>query len=277
VVSLIGSTFAELYMQVEFFKYQGTGNDFVVIDNRSRWLSLSSAQIIHLCDRKFGIGSDGLILIEPSSVSDFSMVFYNPDASQSFCGNGSRCAVHFAKSLGLFQNSCVFEAIDGLHKAHLEGERVSIEMRPVSGVKQLSADSFFLNTGSPHVVQFVSDVNQENVVEQGRKLRYDSAFSPAGTNVNFVELKTTSSICVRTYERGVENETLSCGTGVTASALATVLLTNSRNKEFSENRVKVITPGGELEVSWTKIVNGTFEQIELAGPAHLVFSGTIDL
>lgn len=263
-------------MVLEFHKYQGTGNDFIVLDNRDGKLAFDEAEIVRLCDRKFGIGSDGLILIEPSVSSDFAMVFYNPDGSKSFCGNGSRCAVHFAHQLGMVNHSCVFEAIDGLHKATIAGNQVSIAMKPVASLERLNESTFFVNTGSPHVVQFVSHAADEDVVQKGREIRYSALFSPNGTNVNFVEKTTDSSIFVRTYERGVENETLSCGTGVTACALAFAQKSIEEYPTFLLSQVKVNTPGGALEVSWKKTLEGGFEEVILSGPAVHVFSGKIN-
>lgn len=263
-------------MVLEFHKYQGTGNDFIVFDNRDRRLAFEEAEIVRLCDRKFGIGSDGLILIEPSVSADFTMVFYNPDGSKSFCGNGSRCAVHFAQQLGIVNHSCVFEAIDGLHKATIAGNQVSIAMKPVASLERLNDSSFFVHTGSPHVVQFVPHVADEDVVQNGRRIRFSELFAPNGTNVNFVEKTSDSSIFVRTYERGVENETLSCGTGVTACALAFSQYSSEQHPASLMSEVKVDTPGGALEVSWKKTKDGGFEHVELSGPAVHVFSGKIN-
>ncbi|HET9054136.1 MAG TPA: diaminopimelate epimerase, partial [Cyclobacteriaceae bacterium] len=207
-------------MKIHFYKYQATGNDFILIDNLSGALKLSTDQVKMLCDRKFGIGADGLMLIEKHPTAHFTLNYFNSDGSQSLCGNGSRAAVKMAASLGLINGKARFEAFDGLHDAELEeGGIVRLKMNDVSGVRTVG-DDLFINTGSPHFIRFVSDANTHPVLEEGRKIRYNPDFQPGGTNVNFVEKQEGNAIFVRTYERGVENETLSCGTGVTAAALA---------------------------------------------------------
>ncbi|MEQ9166356.1 MAG: diaminopimelate epimerase [Fulvivirga sp.] len=255
---------------VPFYKYQATGNDFILIDNRDGIVKASIELAQKLCDRKFGIGSDGLILIQKHDTSDFEMVFYNPDGSQSLCGNGSRCAVNFAQKLGLLDNYTTFMAYDGLHEAEiLDNKEVRLKMSNVQNVSHL-ADGTFVDTGSPHLMVFTNEVNNCNVVEAGRSIRYSDTFKAKGINVNFVEVKEDNSIFVRTYERGVENETLSCGTGVTASALAST-------EKGLVSPIRVSTKGGNLSIEFEKNSTSEFTEIYLIGPAKEVFSGTIDI
>jgi diaminopimelate epimerase len=258
-------------MKIPFHKYQATGNDFILIDNRSGVFSFSTDQIKKICDRKFGIGADGLILIEKHSSTDFNLNYYNSDGSQSLCGNGSRAAVQFASTLGLINGKTYFHAYDGLHDAELQSnEKIRLRMNDVNEVKELGAN-LFINTGSPHLICFVDDVGRYPVFEEGRKLRYDKLFeAQGGTNVNFVELQGNNTIFVRTYERGVENETLSCGTGVTAAALAA-------SRKGYASPVTVKTLGGELSVEFERHT-GTpiFSHIYLIGPAKKVFEGVFE-
>jgi diaminopimelate epimerase len=257
-------------MQFNFYKYQGTGNDFIILDDRSRSFPVDEQLIIHLCDRKFGIGSDGLILIQTSPESDFHMEFFNPDASQSFCGNGSRCAVAFAYRIGIISNITHFTAIDGLHHASvLSPESVEVSMRDVSDLKRIEHD-LVLNTGSPHYVRFTKDLMAEDMVEVGRSIRFSEEYKEEGINVNLVEVLQDDSLECATYERGVENETLSCGTGVTAMALA------AHEQYHIPSPIQVLTKGGELEVRFQK-VDQKYQDIYLKGPANFVFKGEIDL
>jgi len=254
--------------QLNFTKYQGTGNDFIMIDNRMAVVDPNNhTLIIKLCDRKFGIGADGLILIQNHPEYDFEMIYFNADASQSMCGNGSRCAVHFARQLKLIGNSCRFLAIDGPHEATIKGDIVKLKMGDVGKVDKIKED-YFVNTGSPHYVRLVDDIHSFPVFEEGKFIRNSERYKKEGTNVNFVELRQDNEIFVRTYERGVENETLSCGTGVTACSLA-VSLTGYRSP------VKVSTLGGDLEVSFEKQPDNAFKQVYLSGPAQEVFQGTV--
>jgi|SRR5690606_38920921 len=258
-------------MKIPFHKYQATGNDFILIDNRSGVFSFSTDQIKKICDRKFGVGADGLILIEKHSSTDFKLNYYNSDGSQSLCGNGSRAAVQFASTLGMINSKTSFHAYDGLHDAELQSnEKIRLRMNDVNEVKELGAN-LFINTGSPHLICFVDDVGQYPVFEEGRKLRYDKLFeAQGGTNVNFVELQGNNTIFVRTYERGVENETLSCGTGVTAAALAA-------SRKGYASPVTVKTRGGELSVEFERHT-GTpiFSHIYLNGPVKKVFEGVFE-
>ncbi len=256
---------------LSFYKYQGTGNDFILIDNRKSTFPKEDLSLIEkLCDRKFGIGSDGLILIENHAEADFNMVFFNPDGSQSLCGNGSRCAVNFAKTIGMIDgDQTSFMAYDGLHTATTEGDLVSISMKDVQNVSQVS-DGIFVDTGSPHVVRFVGDVDEVDIIPEGQAIRYSDSFKPSGTNVNFVQQLDGQRIFVRTYERGVENETLSCGTGVTAAALAT-------STTGLSSPIQVTTKGGDLTVSYEANDRGEFGKILLRGPALLVYHGRVEI
>lgn len=255
---------------VTFYKYQGTGNDFIMIDNRNNQLSLSTDQIVKLCDRRFGIGADGVILIEPgkSEGSHFYSNYYNSDGSQSFCGNGSRCSIRFAQELGFTQTEFVFDAIDGLHHGKADESSVSILMGD-TGQSEMKGGHLFLNTGSPHVVKYVESVDLVQVNSDGSAIRYAAPWEKDGVNVNFVERLSKGSLKVRTYERGVEAETLSCGTGVTAVALI------DAEQHPGDARV-IITPGGELEVTFERKRIG-FASIWLKGPAEKVFEGEVSL
>lgn len=255
-------------MKLEFTKYHGTGNDFIMVDNRQlRWVPTAETIKI-ICDRHFGIGADGLILIETSTDADFHMNYYNSDGSQSFCGNGSRCAVHYSKTLGIGNQTVVFTAIDGEHNARWEDEEIAIHMKDTNAVEHLRPHHF-ANTGSPHVVKYVDDVNDVEVVHEGRLIRFSERWKKQGTNVNFVE-KTDECLMVRTYERGVEDETLSCGTGVTAVALVDFDIYGGDTQRTIE------TPGGFLRVSFQP-EGKTFTDIWLIGPAKKVFTGSIDI
>jgi len=256
--------------KIHFYKYQATGNDFVVIDNRKTNLSLTREQVVAICHRKFGIGADGLMLIEKHPTLNFGLEYFNSDGSKSLCGNGSRAAVHFASHLGLVNGKASFIAFDGEHVAELMPSGIiKLKMSPVKEVKQIGED-YYLQTGSPHLIRFVTDIKNYPVFEEGRALRYREDFQPGGTNVNFVELQGSNTIFVRTYERGVENETLSCGTGVTAAALVCSL------KGYS-SPVTIRTLGGELSVEFKSGHTGTFQEIFLIGPAKMVFEGDLEL
>jgi len=257
--------------KIEFYKYQGTGNDFVVVDNRSQKLYRNDKSIAQkLCDRKFGVGSDGLILIENHDEYDFEMIFFNPDGSQSMCGNGSRCAVKFAHYLGIIGDQTTFLSTDGVHEASIDGDIVRLSMRDVAQSEINSfPEHFTINTGSPHYVIFASNIKDKNVKEEGASIRYSDEFAANGINVNFVEKQSKNKISVRTYERGVENETLSCGTGVTACAIAHVL-------HGGVSPVEIETLGGQLSVEF-ELENGSAKNVWLIGPAMNVFKGEITL
>jgi diaminopimelate epimerase len=219
-----------------------------------------------MCDRRFGIGADGLILLENHGSADFTMDYYNADGNQSsMCGNGGRCITHFANFLGIIETTAVFEAIDGMHEATIHDDIISLKMSDV-GVVRVEDDYVFLNTGSPHHVTLVDDLSVYDVFQNGRSIRKEM-YGQSGANVNFVQKESPSVFSVRTYERGVEDETLSCGTGVTAVALAMFETGNTSSEEIS-----LKTPGGELKVRFKKTKNG-FTDIFLIGPAVQVFKG----
>lgn len=256
-------------MKLNFFKYQGTGNDFILVDNQENIFPKDNRELASfLCDRKFGIGADGLILLESDTESDFKMVYYNSDGRQStMCGNGGRCIVAFAKQLGRIGDEASFLAVDGLHRAKVMNNMISLEMKDVNEIKE-KPGSLFLNTGSPHHVQMVKDLLHFDVRKEGRRLRY-GVYGEQGSNINFVEDTGGDSFYVRTYERGVEDETLSCGTGVTAVAIAM-----HRSGRTHKNKVGITTPGGKLEVNFECNEKGYYG-IWLTGPAKLVFKGEI--
>lgn len=259
-------------MQTEFYKYQGTGNDFVMIDNRTNFFPKDDVKLIErFCDRRFGIGADGLILLENDTDTDFRMVYYNSDGNpSSMCGNGGRCLVAFAKDLQLIEDQTVFIATDGLHHATISDDGiVSLQMKSVDTVTS-TPQYVFLDTGSPHHVEMVTDLEHFNVKDTGAKIRYSDLYGKAGTNVNFVEQISENTFAIRTYERGVEDETLSCGTGATAAAIAMY----QQGKTHS-NTVQLQVQGGTLEVSFEKN-EGKFTNVFLKGPAQFVFKGTVE-
>lgn len=257
-------------MKAQFYKYQGTGNDFVIIDNRSLFFDKTNFKnIAKLCDRRFGIGADGLILLENHPNVDFKMVYYNSDGNESsMCGNGGRCIVAFANFLDVIKNETTFEAIDGLHKAKIDNGIVKLQMQNVSKIKSFS-NHLFLDTGSPHHVELVDDLKQLDVKSKGEKIRYGQPYNEAGSNVNFVSQISDSKFAVRTYERGVEDETLSCGTGVTAVALAM-----HKSEKTTANKIAIETEGGELNITFNS-ENGSYTNIWLIGQATQVFKGEI--
>jgi diaminopimelate epimerase len=260
-------------MQIQFYKYQGTGNDFVMIDNRSNFFPKDNVKLVaRLCDRRFGIGADGLILLENDDANDFRMVYYNSDGNpSSMCGNGGRCLVTFAKELNVINNSCTFIATDGLHHATVTADGlVSLQMIDVSEVK-ISPDYAFLNTGSPHHVQLVEDLENYNIKENGAAIRYGQLYGAAGSNVNFVHQINENTFALRTYERGVEDETLSCGTGATAAAIAMNVIGKTNATSIHLN-----VEGGKLEVSFDEN-NGQFTNVFLKGLAEFVFKGEIEI
>jgi diaminopimelate epimerase len=281
-------------MTIPFFKYQGTGNDFVLIDQReTAYLTKNDTAIINkLCDRRFGIGGDGLMLLQQKEGFDFEMVYFNADGTEgSMCGNGGRCLTAFAHFLGVFDKKCTFWAIDGLHEAVVAplppkgvtlstdsplGSGVWVELKMIDVVQssiEQGNDYFLMNTGSPHYVVFTEDLTDINVYENGRAIRYSERFAQVGVNVNFVEvLKDKQGIEVATYERGVEDETFSCGTGVTAAAIAYHL------KNGAAMDVPIKTKGGHLAVKFSADTEGgMFENIWLCGPATRVFGSSITI
>lgn len=258
-------------MQVEFYKYQGTGNDFVIIDNRNLIFPKENIDLIHkICDRKFGIGADGLMLLENDEATDFRMVYYNADGREgTMCGNGGRCITAFAHQLGVAKNKGTFIAVDGLHEFEINNELIHLKMIDVDTIQTNNADKI-LFTGSPHYVSFVDAVNDFDVVTAAKKIRYNDTYAKEGINVNFVSFK-NDEVYMRTYERGVEDETLSCGTGTVAVALCV-----AEQKAIQQGQISVHTPGGNLSVAFQK-VGTTYENIWLIGPATFVFSGKINL
>ncbi|GHA70080.1 diaminopimelate epimerase [Pontibacter akesuensis] len=258
-------------MAISFYKYQGTGNDFVMVDNRKHNFPADDEALVKsLCDRRTGVGADGLILLQNHPDYDFEMVYYNADGRVgSMCGNGARCTVRFARQLGVIEDVACFLAADGEHQASVERDLIQLKMHDVKEVEQIGED-FYLNTGSPHYVRFVEDVELLDVYEEGRAIRYNERFNEVGTNVNFVQRLSDNEIFVRTYERGVEDETLSCGTGVTAAALVAGM-------KGMQSPVKVKVLGGELQVAFEQHETGGFKHIYLMGPARQVFSGTVPL
>lgn len=263
------SIFAQL-MNLLFYKYEGAGNDFIVFDNRRKEIALDAIQIQRLCDRHFGIGADGVLLLEESAAYDFEMVYYNADGSSaSFCGNGGRCMVAFAAYLGIIKEKAVFVAGDGVHAAQiistLDNYTKLIAMQMTDTVVyECNADFYYLNTGTYHVVKFVDDLENYEVFEEGRKMRYDKRFEPHGTNVNFVKYN-NGNLQVRTYEKGVEDETLACGTGVTASAIAAGI-------KYGGTVFSVKAKGGDLNVSFD-VNDDKYVNITLTGEAKQVFKG----
>lgn len=260
-------------MKTIFFKYEGTGNDFIFIDNRQNNFPKTDVKLIEkLCDRRFGIGADGLILLENDSETDFKMVYYNSDGNQSsMCGNGGRCIVAFAKRLNIISNETTFKATDGLHEATIfENGIISLQMKNVDDVK-IEKEYVFLNTGSPHHVMLVDNLKNYDVKSNGAAIRYSDLYGKEGSNVNFVKQISEDHFRLRTYERGVEDETLSCGTGATAAAIAM----NAIGKTNSHN-IKLDVEGGKLEVSFDK-VNDSYINVFLKGPATFVFEGEIEI
>ena len=269
-------------MTLDFVKMNGAGNDFILVDNRAGAIKLTTEQIVRLCDRHRGIGADGLLLLVPNTTgrADWSWDFFNSDGSVAdMCGNGARCFARFIQSVASVKEQTSFETGAGVITAKFSDARVTIgltspkDLRLTEAVPttagKLMAHS--LNTGVPHAVVFVPDADQAMVQQLGAELRYHEHFKPKGTNVNFAQVLGPNHIRVRTYERGVEGETLACGTGVTASALV-----SSRVHQFT-SPVKVQVQGGDtLEVSWSE-TGGAFADVKLSGPADFVFKGSIEL
>ncbi|GET33400.1 diaminopimelate epimerase [Prolixibacter bellariivorans] len=257
-------------MKTKFYKYQGAGNDFVILDNRDEHFDGDNVELVaSICDRRFGVGADGMMLLQSHPEHDFVMRYFNADGREaSMCGNGGRCIVAFARKLGLIHNKTRFLAVDGIHEAVIDdNDLVNLKMQNVPEVEN-GEDYFFLDTGSPHYVRFADDVDAIDVVKEGRKIRNSQRFAAEGTNVNFVQLR-DNGIKVYTYERGVEDETLACGTGITASALCAAIKTGKNEGYFP-----VEAKGGQLEVAFKRTEN-QFTEIWLKGPATFVFDGTI--
>lgn len=259
-------------MEYTFYKYQGAGNDFILIDNRDNSFPTNNVDLYKsLCDRRFGIGADGLMLLENEAGYDFKMVYYNSDGRESsMCGNGGRCIVRFAEHLGIVNSECRFLAVDGEHYAKISEKTIELQMINVTTWK-ITENNFEINTGSPHYITWVNDLEQVDVYNAGKAIRFNDHYKNEGINVNFIE-ESGNAINVRTYERGVEDETLSCGTGVTACAIAFAI----KHQLEGQQKLNIQTPGGNLEVSFNKDSNG-FEQVFLIGPAEKVFQGLINV
>jgi len=260
-----------------FYKYQGTGNDFILFDDRDRSFPSSDKLLIaRLCHRRFGIGADGLILFQLTNEGIPYMQYFNSDgAESSMCGNGGRCFSRFLVDLKAAEDKLHFLAIDGPHNALVKEQGlVSLQMKEVQAIERLNANTFVLNTGSPHYVHFTNElITGIDMVEKGRAVRYSSAYAQEGINVNYVHKMEDGSLAVRTYERGVEDETYSCGTGVTAAAIA---LSELEPREFPHHAVRLGTPGGAFRVSYMREGN-TISDVWLEGPALPVFQGVIEL
>ena len=258
-------------MTLHFTKYHGTGNDFILVDcTTSEDFKLSAAQIGHLCDRRFGIGADGIILIFKHPQLNFKMQYFNSDGSKSFCGNGARCATQFAHSLGLFDKEASFEAIDGIHSASIENDLISLKMNDVEQIDK-DKNAFVIDTGSPHFIAFIDDLNLKDIVTYGKEIRYSPKYKEKGINVNLVEVLGENHLKMLTYERGVEDETFSCGTGATAVALAHAHAQNLGNDEI---HIDIDVKGGQLTVKAKRNPSG-FDSIYLVGPAKKVFEGEV--
>jgi diaminopimelate epimerase len=261
-------------MTLHFFKYQGTSNDFIIADNRKKEYDLlREDQIRRLCDRRLGIGADGLMLLNEKPGYDFEMKYYNADGKEgSMCGNGGRCLAKFAYHLGIHRDLYKFFAVDGVHEAEIDTDGiVSLKMKDVKAVKKFHSD-FIVDTGSPHYIKMVADVLNLDVYKKGHDIRHSKEFEEEGINVNFVEqTEEVDKIIVRTYERGVEDETHSCGTGVTAAALVCY------HNDNGFNEVEVKTLGGSLIVEYDRTGDDRYENIWLCGPAEKIFEGSVEL
>jgi diaminopimelate epimerase len=257
-------------MRIEFYKYHGTGNDFIMLDNRNgQYSGLSISQIQFLCDRRTGIGADGLICIDSHANYAFEVDYSNSDGSKSFCGNGARCSVAFAESLGIPCDSVTFLAIDGEHQAHSKGDKIAVQMGNVTEIREIG-DDYEVFTGSPHYIRFAHDLAHKDIVALGREIRYSETYREKGINVNLAAPH-ADGLAVQTYERGVEDETLSCGTGVTAVALA-----HAYREELNGHReINVHVKGGLLTVAFNQQNGHEFTDVWLSGPAVFVFKGEV--
>jgi|TARA_B100001094_G_scaffold301698_1_gene328231 diaminopimelate epimerase len=257
-------------MKINFSKFNGAGNDFIIIDNRNNSIDYNSSLIKHICDRNFGIGGDGLILINESDLYDFEILHYTSDGQiGSLCGNGSRCAISFAYKNNIIGKKTVFEAFDGIHNAEIiDEELVKMEMKINSKIIENEYGTW-LDTGSPHLIIEKENIDELDVNNLARKIRYNEYYKENGVNVNFIEKISDETFKIRTYERGVENETLACGTGSTASAICMNYLGNS-----DSNIITMKCRGGNLKVEFNSS-DQTFTNISITGPAIKVFEGTI--
>jgi diaminopimelate epimerase len=260
-------------MQIKFTKYEGTGNDFLLLNNLDESYSkLSIDQIQKICKRRFGVGADGLIKINPSKKAAFYMDYFNADGSQSFCGNGARCAVHFAREIGIASSETIeFEAIDGLHEASIQGNSVKLKMIDVERIEK-KGEAYELYTGSPHYIEFSEDISTKHILSLGRTIRFSEPYKEQGINVNLIKEIDSNQIAIATYERGVEDETLSCGTGATACALLWDLMSPK-----SLQKVHVKVKGGDLTVEFKRSLKKSYSEIYLIGPATKVYDGFIEM
>lgn len=257
-------------MRLSFYKYQGTGNDFIIVDDRQKKLGSYSQEFVQrLCNRRLGIGADGFMVLRDHAAYDFEMVYHNADGSQSLCGNGSRCAVHLAQQLSMINEEAYFLTTDGAHRAYIVGDIIHVKMHDVTEIKNLS-EGYLLNTGSPHYVTWAENLANLDVNAQGKKIRNSALFQKEGVNVNFARREANGKLALRTYERGVEAETLSCGTGATATALVASLM-------GSKSPIDISTLGGDLQVRFNSKSSQHFQDIYLVGPAQQVYQGTIDI
>jgi len=263
-------------LKIEFYKYHGTGNDFIIIDDRSSRIDLSQSAIAQLCHRRFGIGADGLMLLRTIEAYDFEMVYYNSDGkTSSMCGNGGRCLVAFAHRMGVVNDKAYFKAIDGAHSAYFHSsQRVSLHMNQVNELERIGAD-WVLDTGSPHYLKFVDPglMKLGSFITEARRIRQSESFEKEGINVNFIELSGTTDLKMRTFERGVEDETYSCGTGAVAAAIGAHAQQDLKEGQFL---MDIKTPGGPLQVRFDHY-EGTYSEVTLIGPAQMVFRGEIEI
>lgn len=258
-------------MQINFTKYQGAGNDFVLVDNRDKSFPVYNKIIEQLCHRRFGIGADGLMLLEKEDNFDFRMRYFNSDGREaSMCGNGGRCIVAFAQQIGVITDKTKFIAFDGEHTAKITNDKVKLKMQDVYDI-ETGDNFFFMDTGSPHYVKFIDSHKDFDTYKEGQAIRYNERFKEEGTNVNFVSYISEGLINVSTYERGVEDETYACGTGCVASALSTAIKDNKKSGLYN-----IKTKGGDIKVYFSKDEKG-FKDIYLEGPAKKVFEGNIDI
>jgi len=261
-------------MKIHFDKYHGAGNDFIVFDNRLKsYNDMLVNQLKKICDRHFGIGADGIILIESHSDADFEMIYYNSDGKlSSLCGNGGRCAVSFALRHNIIKTETIFMTADGLHKAYqIHPNQIRLQMQDVVDLIE-NDNAIIINTGSPHYVKLIQNCKKVDTNSQGAAIRFSEQFMPDGINVNFIQKDTPNRYHIRTYERGVENETLACGTGAVAAALAMHYMGESNG----ECKIELQTLGGLLTVDFD-FINQTYTNIHLQGPADFVYSGIIEI
>lgn len=261
----------QMEAKIKFSKYQGAGNDFILIDNRNLHFDSKNEDLIHqLCDRRFGIGADGLMLLQQKENFDFEMIYYNADGREgTMCGNGGRCIVAFARDLGLIHDNTAFLAVDGIHHASVEDHLINLQMIDVQEINR-DGEAYVINTGSPHYIIFKNDLVHFDVFNEGYKIRNNDTYKTAGINVNFIEKEGDSGYFLRTFERGVEDETFACGTGATAAAM-TIALHENLNGQLT---IPIRVLGGQLYISFFKDGN-SFKDVYLKGPADFVFEGSI--